>query len=158
MSLTIEPLTLDILASFKEARIHNGKEDTLEAFKDGLPPHQAVVLSNGVPVLLTGVVEHQDGLFWSYTLFSEEWKPQYYRFIIRYFKWYTKVLDFEEICHIIDKNKPWTRKMAAAFGFEYRFDLDGGHEWWSIKNGRTSINASSCGISGDAGYSGIPAK
>lgn len=82
-----------------------------------------------------GYIENTPGMFWSYTLFSEKWRPSYYGFAVKYARNYLNFLDFNEIWHIVDKGKPWTVKMAKMFGYAYVSDIDDKNELWSIKHG-----------------------
>lgn len=103
-----------------------------DVMSGGLPPHQAAFLYDGIPVLLVGIVPDESGMYWSWTLFSDSFKPRYYRKIIRYCNLYRTHLEFGQIYHIISKTRPWTRRMARAFGFIYSHNIDDANEMWVI--------------------------
>lgn len=75
--------------------------------------------SDGVPVLIIGLFEKWSRVFDSITIFSKKWKPVYYKSVIRKAKDYYTKIDCDRIEHMVNCERPWTCKMALAFGFEY---------------------------------------
>lgn len=79
--------------------------------------HNFCLLKDDMPVLLVGMKEVWRGVYDTYILFSKSWKPLYYRPIIRAAKGYFDFLDYDRIQHLVRCERPWTHKMARAFGF-----------------------------------------
>lgn len=106
---------------------------TIEMFEDGFPPHQAALMCDGKAVLIMGLVEgEQEGVYWTWCIFGKDFKLFHYREFIIFFKDYLKRLEWKQILHIIDKQKPWTRHMAKSLGFSHSHDVNDQYEWWII--------------------------
>lgn len=132
-TLTIEPLSFDVLCSFKPIPMQEWcMAETIEMFRGGLPPHQAVLLADGEPVLVMGLLPIDGKSYWTWSIFGIGFKLIHYRKFIKFFKEYLNLLEWETILHIIDKEKPWTRHMAASLGFSFSHDCDDRFEWWVI--------------------------
>lgn len=131
--IRFEPLSDEILETFEPIEMQVlSMQDTVAMFKDGYPMHQCAVFDGDKCVLIMGLIEEYDGVFWTWTLFGKMFKPIHYRAFIRFWKNYLNHLEYSSISHIIDKEKPWTRHMVKSLGFNYSHDHDEQYEWWMI--------------------------
>lgn len=108
-------------------------DGTIEMFREGFPPHQAMLLCDDEPVLIMGLIEEgPPGTFWTWCIFGDGFRLFHYREFIKFFKEYLNLLEWKQILHIIDKQKPWTRHMAKSLGFFHSHDVGDRYEWWVI--------------------------
>jgi hypothetical protein len=132
--IRFEPLSDEILTEFEPIESQKWSyPDTIKLFEDGYPPHQCAVFDDDKCVLIMGLFEEYEGIFWTWTIFGVNFKPIHYKHFIRYWKNYLNLLDYSSISHIIDKQKPWSRHMVSCLGFQYSHDYDENNEWWVIK-------------------------
>ena len=118
--LTIEPLDKSHLLSFRPMV---GQEQEFQTLCDINYPrpeiHNFCVMNDDDMVLLIGMKEKWAGVYDTYTVFSDGWKPVYYKTLVRVVKGYFEHLDYDRIEHLVRCDRPWTDKMARMFGFEY---------------------------------------
>lgn len=141
--LILEPITNRHLQEFVPIKGQEQELETLrELFYDRNEPHQFCLLNGQEPVLLLGMKEKWVRVFDTYTVFSPSWKPVYYKSVIRAAKGYFRFLEYDRIEHLTHCDRPWTDKMAKAFGFEYaatlRKYINGkDYKLYEMVNGRT---------------------
>lgn len=118
--LTIEPLTKEHLLSFQPI---DGQEEEFKTLCEISYPrpemHNFAVLNDDELVLLVGMKEKWAGVFDTYTVFADGWKPVFYKTLTRVAKGYFDYLDYDRIEHLVKCDRPWTDKMARMFGFKY---------------------------------------
>lgn len=90
--------------------------DILDA---GLLPDAHMFYDNGIPVAIVSVYEKWPKVFDTMTVFSIAWTPKCFKYVIKYAKAYIDNMDYDRIEHIVRCNRPWTDKMARAFGFKF---------------------------------------
>lgn len=133
--IRFEPLDTKTLLNFKPIPMQEwAMESTIDMFSDGFPPHQAAMFDFLDCVLIMGLMEHEPGIFWTWTLFGVGFRPIHYKHFKIFWQNYLNLLEYKQISHIIDKEKPWTRHMVKMLGFEYSHEHDEQYEWW-ILNG-----------------------
>lgn len=133
--IRFEPLDTQTLTSFKPIPLQEwAMESMIGMFADGFPMHQAAMFDGDNCVLIMGLIEHEQGIFWTWTLFGVGFRPIHYKHFKIFWQNYLKLLEYKQISHIIDKEKPWTRHMVKMLGFEYSHEHSEQYEWW-ILNG-----------------------
>jgi hypothetical protein len=133
--IRFEPLDTQTLKSFNPVPFQAwAMEDMIAMFEDGFPDHQAAMFDGNECVLIMGLIEHEDGIYWTWTIFGAGFRLMHYKHFTLFWKKYLNILFYKQISHIIDKEKPWTRHMVKMLGFEYSHDYDEQYEWW-ILNG-----------------------
>lgn len=75
------------------------------------------------PVLMIGLEEKWEKVYDTFTIFSRNWKPVYYKDAIREARNFFKDFRCDRIEHLVRTDRPWTDKMAKMFGFEYNCTL-----------------------------------
>ncbi len=132
--IRFKPLDTQTLHDFKPIPLQAwAMESTIDMFSDGFPPHQAAMFDFLDCVLIMGLMEHEPGIFWTWTLFGVGFRPIHYKHFKIFWQNYLNLLEYKQISHIIDKQKPWTRHMVDCLGFKYSHDYDENNEWWIIK-------------------------
>lgn len=118
--LMIEPLQNKHFHKFSPIAIQEREFEAIcDIFYNKNDMHNFCFLHNGMPVLIVGLKEKWDKVFDSYTIFSTEWKPIYYKQVIKAVKFYLGKLDYDRIEHLCHIDREWTCKMIEMFGFEF---------------------------------------
>lgn len=119
--LTIKRIDKQDLVRFIPIEIQRGYD--IEAIADfvvyGNEPHFYAFYDGENPVLLIGLKEKWPRVFDSFTIFSVYWKPAHYKDVLKKARAYLLDLDYDRIEHMVHCDRPWTEKMANAFGFSY---------------------------------------
>lgn len=143
--LTIEPLEKKHLLSFVPIKGQEEEFQTLCEITFGKHEmHNFCALDDNGMVLLFGMKEKWAGVYDTYTIFSDLWRPVYYKTMSRVAKGYFDYLDYDRIEHLVKCSRPWTDKIAEIFGFEYRTTLrkyinGNDYKLYEIVNGSRSI-------------------
>lgn len=122
--LTSRVITDDDLTSFIPM---DGQEDDFlnicDIFYQKPKGESLVVLDKEIPVLLIGMRERWHKVYDTFTIYSNSWKPIYFREFVKLAKDYFEKIDYDRIEHLISCDKPWTDKTAKFFGFTYNTTL-----------------------------------
>ncbi len=81
------------------------------------------IIADDEVVLIMGIREKWNNVYDTFTIFSPNWKPIYYREVLMQSKDYFSKLKYDRIEHLISCDRPWTDKMASMFGFTYAATL-----------------------------------
>lgn len=124
--LMIKPADDEVFSSFIPVELQiKDMEKTINFLYGKDLPHNYCFYDEDGDVLMTGLYEISPGVFDSYTIFSENWKPLYYKYATRFFKKYINHINYDIIFHVVKKDRPWTIKMVKMFGFkEYQEEDD----------------------------------
>ena len=121
----IKPTTDEILRSFVPVEMQiRDMQNTLEFVYNKDLAHQYCFYDDDGPILLAGMVEVADDVYDTYTIFSDKWKPGYFKYFSRAFKGYIKHVSYDIILHVVSNERPWTHKMIKMFGFEKYKDAE----------------------------------
>lgn len=71
------------------------------------------------PILIIGLMQKWPRVYDTATLYSEKWKPVYFKEVIKKAKEFILSFDYDRIEHMVHCDRPWTDKMVKAFGFTY---------------------------------------
>lgn len=127
----VKPLTAWNLPRLKPHPVQADEFDcTKNVFKKGFPPHQMMFYDGKKSILAGGFIDLDDGMFYQWSLFSENIKKHHLLFILKYVNNYLNMLDYKAVHHIIRKDLPWTRRFMSLLGYRYARDEDEFTEHW----------------------------
>lgn len=118
--LTLDTATDMDLAAFVPMELQRAEYATIKELFYGKPKDGIFVFRDGdSPMLIIGLMPKWPRVYDTATLYSVNWKPIYFRQVIKKAKEFFLFFDYDRIEHMIHCDRPWTDKMIEAFGFTY---------------------------------------
>lgn len=119
--LTLDSLTDKDLRDFFPIPLQKEEFETIRDLFYGKEKSNIFVFkdTDGVPVLITGVMEKWPRVYDTATVYSAAWRPVYFKHVLKKAKLFFSSFDCDRIEHMVHCDRPWTDKLAQAFGFKF---------------------------------------